>query len=229
MANILPFDGNRVRLTPIRGVEGSDYINASFIDGYRTRQAYIGTQAPMTSTVEDFWRMVWEHKSCIIVMICRLHEAGKVGRGCQLEGTLCDSATTFANFRVWPGCFTHFPPNHFHPLRVSHLQEMCYPYWPTERPARYQFFVIDPVAEYTMAGYILREFKVTDARDGESRTVRQFQFTKWPDQIVPRNGDNFIDLIGQVHKTKDQFGQDGPITVHCRYQLEGRKRVKSGL
>ena len=28
----------------IRGIEGSDYINASFIDGYRYRNAYIATQ-----------------------------------------------------------------------------------------------------------------------------------------------------------------------------------------
>jgi len=56
---------------------------------------------------------------------------------------------------------------------------------------------------------------VTDARDGSSRTVRQFQFIDWPEQGVPKSGDGFIDFIGQVHKTKEQFGQDGPITVHC--------------
>lgn len=32
---------------------------------------------------------------------------------------------------------------------------------------------------------------------------------------MPKSGDGFIDFIGQVHKTKEQFGQDGPITVHC--------------
>ena len=58
---------------------------------------------------------------------------------------------------------------------------------------------------------------MTDARDGSSRTLRQFQFTDWPEQGVPKSGDGFIDFIGQVHKTKEQFGQEGPITVHCRY------------
>jgi receptor-type tyrosine-protein phosphatase F len=58
--------------------------------------------------------------------------------------------------------------------------------------------------------------KVTDARDGQSRTIRQFQFVDWPEQGVPKSGEGFIDFIGQVHKTKEQFGQDGPITVHCR-------------
>lgn len=64
--------------------------------------------------------------------------------------------------------------------------------------------------------YVLREFKITDARDGSSRTLRQFQFNDWPEQGIPKTGDGFIDFIGQVHKTKEQFGQEGPITVHCR-------------
>lgn len=57
------------------------------------------------------------------------------------------------------------------------------------------------------------------SQDGQSRTVRQFQFTDWPEQGVPKTGEGFIDFIGQVHKTKEQFGQDGPITVHCRWDL----------
>lgn len=58
---------------------------------------------------------------------------------------------------------------------------------------------------------------VLSSQDGQSRTVRQFQFTDWPEQGVPKSGEGFIDFIGQVHKTKEQFGQDGPISVHCRW------------
>lgn len=43
-------------------------------------------------------------------------------------------------------------------------KEKCHQYWPAERSARYQYFVVDPMAEYNMPQYILREFKVTDAR-----------------------------------------------------------------
>ena len=39
-------------------LKGSDYINASFVDGYKDRSGYIATQAPMENTVDDFWRMV---------------------------------------------------------------------------------------------------------------------------------------------------------------------------
>lgn len=53
-------------------------------------------------------------------------------------------------------------------LRADHPahspQEKCHQYWPAERSARYQYFVVDPMAEYNMPQYILREFKVTDAR-----------------------------------------------------------------
>uniref|UniRef100_A0A8D0AS98 Receptor-type tyrosine-protein phosphatase delta n=1 Tax=Sander lucioperca TaxID=283035 RepID=A0A8D0AS98_SANLU len=170
LVNIMPYETTRVCLQPIRGVEGSDYINASFIDGYRQQNAYIATQGPLAETTEDYWRMLWEHNSTIVVMLTKLREMGR---------------------------------------------EKCHQYWPAERSARYQYFVVDPMAEYNMPQYILREFKVTDARDGQSRTVRQFQFTDWPEQGVPKSGEGFIDFIGQVHKTKEQFGQDGPISVHC--------------
>ncbi|XP_064554283.1 tyrosine-protein phosphatase Lar isoform X3 [Drosophila montana] len=170
LVHILPYESSRVYLTPIHGIEGSDYVNASFIDGYRYRSAYIAAQGPVQDTAEDFWRMLWEHNSTIVVMLTKLKEMGR---------------------------------------------EKCFQYWPHERSVRYQYYVVDPIAEYNMPQYKLREFKVTDARDGSSRTVRQFQFIDWPEQGVPKSGDGFIDFIGQVHKTKEQFGQDGPITVHC--------------
>lgn len=96
------------------------------------------------------------------------------------------------------------------------LQEHSYPYWPSKRSARYQYYIIDPMVEYNMPTYTLREFKVTDTRDGVSRTVRQFQYTEWPEVGTPDNCEAFTNFITQIHKTKEQFGQDGPITVHCR-------------
>ncbi|TNN18963.1 Receptor-type tyrosine-protein phosphatase F, partial [Schistosoma japonicum] len=67
--SIIPHDANRVVLRAVRGVEGSDYINASYIDGYKSRAGYIATQAPLMNTLEDFWRMIWESGSCLIVKL----------------------------------------------------------------------------------------------------------------------------------------------------------------
>ncbi|XP_037094696.1 tyrosine-protein phosphatase Lar-like [Pollicipes pollicipes] len=168
--NILPFESTRVCLQPLRGVEASDYINANFIDGYRTRNAYVATQGPLAETTDDFWRMLWEHNSTIIVMLTKLKEMGR---------------------------------------------DKCHQYWPSDKSARYQYCVVEPISDFNMSNCTMREFKVTDARDGTLRTVRQFQYTDWPEQGVPKSGESFIDFIGHVHKTKVQFGLEGPITVHC--------------
>ena len=41
-------------------------------------KGYIATQGPLRNTVEDFWRMVWEQQSYILVMLTNVQERGKV-------------------------------------------------------------------------------------------------------------------------------------------------------
>lgn len=77
-ANVLPYDETRVKLCLIPGVEGSDYINANYIDGYMKKKAFIGTQAPIPDTISDFWRMVWQESSLTIVMLSNEMESGRV-------------------------------------------------------------------------------------------------------------------------------------------------------
>jgi protein tyrosine phosphatase len=73
----LPYDRNRCRLSAVPGVEGSDYINASFIDGYHKAKAFIATQGPLPDTQDDFWKLVWQLKSATIVMLTKEKEGGK--------------------------------------------------------------------------------------------------------------------------------------------------------
>ena len=77
-ANVLPYDETRVKLSLIAGVEGSDYINASYIDGYMKKRAFIATQAPIPDTISDFWRMVWQQNAVTIVMLSNEMENGRV-------------------------------------------------------------------------------------------------------------------------------------------------------
>ena len=48
----------------------------SMYKGVNSDNEYIATQAPMNTSQHDFWRMIWEHKSKIIVMLTQLEESG---------------------------------------------------------------------------------------------------------------------------------------------------------
>ncbi|XP_065539270.1 receptor-type tyrosine-protein phosphatase O isoform X1 [Lathamus discolor] len=76
--NILPYDFSRVRLVSMNEEEGSDYINANYIPGYHSPQEYIATQGPLPETRNDFWKMVLQQKSQIIVMLTQCNEKRRV-------------------------------------------------------------------------------------------------------------------------------------------------------
>uniref|UniRef100_A0A8R1HYP6 protein-tyrosine-phosphatase n=1 Tax=Caenorhabditis japonica TaxID=281687 RepID=A0A8R1HYP6_CAEJA len=165
----VPYDANRVILHMIQGIEGSDYINASWIDGYKERGAYIATQAPTNETAADFWRMIWEHNCSMIAMLVQAWERG---------------------------------------------QEQSSEYWPLESGVQVGQLVVEPMAEFNMTDYVLREFRLSDINTKEVRTIRHFQFVAWPDMGRPE-AEKFLEYVGQVHKAYAQFGCTGPITVHC--------------
>ncbi|XP_047673690.1 receptor-type tyrosine-protein phosphatase N2 isoform X2 [Tachysurus fulvidraco] len=74
---VLTYDHSRVMLKAENNQSGSDYINASLIMDHDPRNpAYISAQGPLSSTVSDFWQMVWESGCVVIVMLTPLSENG---------------------------------------------------------------------------------------------------------------------------------------------------------
>ena len=81
--NVYPYDDTRVKLSQRTGIDGSDYINANHIDSYALKDFFIATQAPLESTVGDFWRMIWEQRCGTIVMLSKEKEGGQVRLICK--------------------------------------------------------------------------------------------------------------------------------------------------
>ncbi|XP_062271314.1 tyrosine-protein phosphatase non-receptor type 18 [Scomber scombrus] len=96
--DILPYDESRVVLSLLTADSDSDYINASFIKGATSDRRYIACQGPLSNTVVDFWRMIWQHDVKVIVMACRLIEMGK--KKCQCYWAEERQSAAFGPFTV---------------------------------------------------------------------------------------------------------------------------------
>ncbi|XP_054546254.1 tyrosine-protein phosphatase non-receptor type 20 isoform X2 [Talpa occidentalis] len=163
--DILPYDSTRVPLG-----ENKDYINASYIRIVNSEEEYfyIATQGPLTETIEDFWQMVLENNSNIIVMITRETECGVV---------------------------------------------KCQRYWPIskEMPLELKNYRIFLEKYQILQYFIIRLFQVVRKPTGKSHSVKQLQFTNWPDHGTPDSVDGFIKYVRYVRKSH----HTGPMIVHC--------------
>ncbi|KAK5930600.1 hypothetical protein CgunFtcFv8_026822 [Champsocephalus gunnari] len=120
--DILPYDYNRVQLTTGNGETGCDYINASFIDGYKESKKYIAAQGPKEETVSDFWRMVWEQQSSIIVMVTRCEEGNRV-KCAQYWPSRDREAEIFEEFIVKLNSEDHCPDYTIRHLSLTNKRE----------------------------------------------------------------------------------------------------------
>ncbi|NXJ61143.1 PTPRJ phosphatase, partial [Rostratula benghalensis] len=74
--NVLPYDISRVKLSEQNNAT-DDYINANYMPGYNSKKAFIAAQGPLPSTIEDFWRMIWEKNIYSIVMLTKCVEQAR--------------------------------------------------------------------------------------------------------------------------------------------------------
>ncbi|EAS01773.2 tyrosine phosphatase (macronuclear) [Tetrahymena thermophila SB210] len=74
--DILPYKHSVVKISGSTQVD--QYINANYINNPFKDKAYIATQGPIPNTISSFWRMIWEQKTNLIIMLCKEFEQNKV-------------------------------------------------------------------------------------------------------------------------------------------------------
>ncbi|KTG34370.1 hypothetical protein cypCar_00036171 [Cyprinus carpio] len=177
--DILPYDYNRVTLSA--GGE-DDYINASFIEGYQEPKKYIAAQGPKDETVCDFWQMVWEQKSSIIVMVTRCEEGNKKREKASERESLISSSSAGLTMGV-PG---DRQPASEAQEKSQTLQELLQ--WPDCDPLQAQYILIHTaLIEHTMFGETevsLSEFhsvlNTLRQKDGSDPSLLEMEFQKLP-------------------------------------------------
>ncbi|XP_034945433.1 tyrosine-protein phosphatase non-receptor type 4 isoform X2 [Chelonus insularis] len=97
--DISPYDVTRVILM---GCINGDYINANYVNmeipGSGIINRYIATQGPLASTVSDFWQMVLEAGSTLVVMLTTLVERGRTK--CHQYWPLLNETLTLRNLML---------------------------------------------------------------------------------------------------------------------------------
>ncbi|XP_023682496.1 tyrosine-protein phosphatase non-receptor type 18 [Paramormyrops kingsleyae] len=96
--DILPYDQSRVLLNLLKEEFESDYINASLIQGATKNRLYIATQGPLSNTVIDFWRMIWQYEVKVIIMACKEIEMGK--KKCEQYWPPCTKTAIIGPFVI---------------------------------------------------------------------------------------------------------------------------------
>ena len=71
-SDVLPYSDTIVK------VSSGEYINANWVSGPSEDQDFVATQGPLECTRNSFWKIVWEHKIELIIMMTDIKEGGKV-------------------------------------------------------------------------------------------------------------------------------------------------------
>ncbi|XP_008287073.1 tyrosine-protein phosphatase non-receptor type 7 isoform X3 [Stegastes partitus] len=212
---ILPNPESRVVLRSPEEEAGPDrYINANYIRGYRgSSRAYIATQGPMVHTVADFWDMVWQERSSIIVMVTRLKENNEK-------------------------CEVYWPQPRDGTERVveedEDQEELGRRQDGEEDTSRFGRFLLRVKDVQEKDGFTVTDMEIQ--LGPERRSVRHYWFTSWPDHHIPQCTAPLLRLVEEVETYRKSPVQPitapdprpgtgpgpgpgpclGPIVVHCR-------------
>lgn len=90
-------------------------------------------------------------------------------------------------------------------------KKKCEQYWPDEGCEQYGPISVQLLDTDELPDFTIRTFLLT--KGGQSKYLKQFHFTTWPDHGVPRFGHSLL-LFRQKIRAYDNL-DNGPVIVHC--------------
>ncbi|XP_070847974.1 receptor-type tyrosine-protein phosphatase zeta isoform X1 [Chaetodon trifascialis] len=150
---LMPVERSRVCLTTSE-TNSTGYINASYVTGHQHSKEFIVSQTPLSSTVADFWRMIWEHNAHTVVRLPDTH--------CRSE----DSCV------YWPG---KDQPMSFEGFTVSYMGEEHVCLSSDERLLVQDFTVESPQNNYVLE---VRQYSATCWPNPDSPIRNSFDLVK---------------------------------------------------
>ncbi|CAH0731592.1 unnamed protein product, partial [Brenthis ino] len=204
--DIKAYDQTRVKLSQQDGITGSDYINANYVMGYKERKLFICAQGPTDTTVNDFWRMIWEHGLELIVMLTNLEEYSKVKCSKYWPDDLRGSRA-FGNITVH-----HVTEKRYSDYIVRELKISKQPVNADGQPIVENNGIAKRNGDCGMSD----SSAPTSPREvkGDTRLVRQYHFLMWKDFAAPEHPHSILKFIKRVNEAwSSMVGR--PVVVHC--------------
>nr|XP_015193872.1 PREDICTED: receptor-type tyrosine-protein phosphatase eta isoform X3 [Lepisosteus oculatus] len=90
----------------------------------------------------------------------------------------------------------------------------CEEYWPSQTKVCSNI-TVTLTSEIPLEDWTIRDFKIKNTKTAETRNLRHFHFTAWPDHGVPETTELLISFRHLVREHMDQFSRNSPTIVHC--------------
>uniref|UniRef100_A0A158QGT5 protein-tyrosine-phosphatase n=1 Tax=Rodentolepis nana TaxID=102285 RepID=A0A158QGT5_RODNA len=152
---------------------------------------YIATQGTLPNTIVDFWRMVWQENSAIIVMITKEVERGR---------------NKCARYWPTPQQGTLELPSYRGTLRVRHLAEKKLETY----TLRELHLSRDPPSHEQGSSR-----KTSTSPSSKGFVVYHYQFHAWPDHGTPTDPSCVLNFMFDISKCMETLPECGPMIVHC--------------
>ncbi|XP_034144076.1 receptor-type tyrosine-protein phosphatase eta isoform X3 [Esox lucius] len=90
----------------------------------------------------------------------------------------------------------------------------CEKYWPSETKC-FGNITVATTSDIPLEDWTIRDFEIKNIKTAETRSVRHFHFTAWPDHGVPETTELLINFRHLVREHMDQYSRHSPTVVHC--------------